>query len=299
MIWLSIIIALIILIIGSITDLKKREVHDYVSYGLVFLAFGVSIIYSIIYSDYTNIMQTIFGFIAGVIIAYTMFYLGQWGGGDSKLIIGLGAVIGFNTFQIFGQKNYWFLILLVNTVFVGAFYGLLWSIYLGVKHRKEFMKNLKIWSMRKEIIRVRRILMITTLVSCILILLFMGIEFKLMLLGLIALVFVVFYLWIFVKIIEESCMIKKVAISKLTEGDWIFEDIRIGKKYVAGPKDLGISREQIALLKRYEKQKKIKFVAIKEGIPFIPAFLIAFILTMMMYAMNMSYYISLLRIIGG
>ncbi|GIU69536.1 MAG: hypothetical protein KatS3mg002_0772 [Candidatus Woesearchaeota archaeon] len=51
------------------------------------------------------------------------------------------------------------------------------------------------------------------------------------------------------------------------------------RKYITGPKDLGISKEQIELLKK----SKIKKVLVKEGIPFIPAFLIAFILTMIMY----------------
>ena len=146
MIWISIIIALIVLIIGSITDIKKREVHDFVSYGLIFAAFGAALLYSIIYWDYTVLAQTAMGFIIGVIIAYGMFYLGQWGGGDSKLIMGLGAVLGFNVFAIFGAKDYWLLIMLVNIVFVGAIYGLIWSIYLAIKHKKAFMKNLRLWT---------------------------------------------------------------------------------------------------------------------------------------------------------
>jgi hypothetical protein len=74
-------------------------------------------------------------------------------------------------------------------------------------------------------------------------------------------------------------MIKEVAINRLTEGDWIYKDVYIGKKLITGPKDLGISREQIAQLKKYSSQGKIKAVIIKEGIPFIPAFLLAFVAT--------------------
>jgi hypothetical protein len=84
-------------------------------------------------------------------------------------------------------------------------------------------------------------------------------------------------------VIEETCMIKVIPIHKLTEGDWIVKDIYIDKKYITGPKDLGVSREQIELLKKYSKKGKIKTIAIKEGIPFIPAFLIAFIVTIVMY----------------
>ncbi|GIU69534.1 MAG: hypothetical protein KatS3mg002_0770 [Candidatus Woesearchaeota archaeon] len=61
MLWISIIIALIALIIGSITDIRKREVNDYVSYGLIIISFGISIIYSILTGTF-YILQTIMGF---------------------------------------------------------------------------------------------------------------------------------------------------------------------------------------------------------------------------------------------
>ncbi len=82
-------------------------------------------------------------------------------------------------------------------------------------------------------------------------------------------------------------MVKTIPISQLTEGDWIYKDIFIGsgkkKKYITGPKDLGISKEQISLLKKYSSQGKIKNIIIKEGIPFVPAFLFAYIATIIIY----------------
>jgi len=47
------------------------------------------------------------------------------GRGDSKLIMGLGAVIGLNFFNIFGPKNYWFFGIIGKHNIVGAIYGLL------------------------------------------------------------------------------------------------------------------------------------------------------------------------------
>ena len=66
---------------------------------------------------------------------------------------------------------------------------------------------------------------------------------------------------------------------ELTEGDWIAEEIKVGKKYICGPKDLGIELAQIKKLIAYKKKGKIKKVLIKVGIPFVPSFLIAFIVT--------------------
>jgi len=59
------IIAVAALVIGSITDMKKREVHDYVSYSLIFSAFAISAIYSIISWDYKILINTGEGFIVG------------------------------------------------------------------------------------------------------------------------------------------------------------------------------------------------------------------------------------------
>jgi Flp pilus assembly protein protease CpaA len=282
MLWISALIALIALIIGSITDLKKREVHDYVSYGLIIISFGVSIIYSIVLWDYHPMLHATLGFIIGLVIAYAMFYLGQWGGGDSKLIMGLGAVIGFNAFPIFGENNYWLFMFLINMLFIGAMYGMIWSVYLAIKHRRIFLKNVNEWLRRKDIKILRILLLASTLIALALIILLAPEEFKILLISFVAMIFMIFYVWIFIKVIEQSCMIKELPISKLTEGDWIFKDIIINKKVIAGPKDLGISKEQIALLKKFAKQKKIKKVLVKEGIPFIPAFLIAFIITLIM-----------------
>jgi Flp pilus assembly protein protease CpaA len=286
MLIIGIIIALVALIIATVTDLKKREVPDYVSYGLIYIAFGIAVLYSIINLDYAYIVQSVMGFIIGMGIAYAMFYLGQWGGGDSKLIMGLGAIVGFNIFQLFGKDNFWLLVLIANIIFFGAVYGLAWSIVLAVRNRKIFTKNLLAWLHRREIILIRWIVLAAIVLLIIATLIFIPENFKLVMLTFIALFYITFYMWIFVKVIEESCMIKEIPISRLTEGDWIYKDVKIGKKVITGPKDLGVSREQIILLKKFARKGKIKTVTIKEGIPFIPAFLLAFVATIILYSLN-------------
>ena len=66
---------------------------------------------------------------------------------------------------------------------------------------------------------------------------------------------------------------------KLTEGDWIVDDIIVDKKRIAGPKDLGIEKHQIKQLLKYKKLGKIKKIKVKYGIPFVPSFLLALIYT--------------------
>ena len=57
-------------------------------------------------------------------------------------------------------------------------------------------------------------------------------------------------------------------------------DIRINGKYICGPKDLGIEKKQIKKLMVFYREGKIKKILIKEGIPFVPSFLIAFVITL-------------------
>jgi Flp pilus assembly protein protease CpaA len=283
MLLIAIVIAFVALVIASVTDIYNREVPDYVSYGLMFVAGAIAVLYSIINQDYIYLVQSAMGFVIGLVIAYAMFYLGQWGGGDSKLMMGLGAIIGFNIFPIFGRDNFWLLILLVNIILFGAVYGLVWSIALAFRNRKAFMKSLDSWMHKRYILRVRRIVMIAAVLLLLVAFLWVPEEFKAAMIAFVALFYIMFYLWLFVKIIEESCMVKDILVNKLTEGDWIYKDVYIGKKKIAGPKDLGISREQIELLKRYARKGKIKTVTIKEGIPFIPAFLVAFSVTILLW----------------
>jgi hypothetical protein len=76
-------------------------------------------------------------------------------------------------------------------------------------------------------------------------------------------------------------MLKYVTPKELTEGDWIAKDIIIKHNKIAGPKDLGIEKSQIKKLIQLYNKGKIKKVLIKVGIPFVPSFLIAYLLTML------------------
>jgi|TARA_Y100000310_G_scaffold22935_2_gene21923 Flp pilus assembly protein protease CpaA len=269
-------ISFVVLLIGSITDLKTREVPDWVNYGLIISGVSLNLLFSIIYSNSSFIINSIVGLLVFFGIAYIMFYAGQWGGGDSKILMGLGAMIGIDVSFSTSQFLFGFFI---NALFVGAIYGLLWSILLVFKNKKKFWKEFSKYLSNKKVIRTKKFMLIglvLLLVSLFLIKLFF---IKILILSLAFLMLTTFYLWIFVKAIERSSMFKLVEPSKLTEGDWIVKDIVVNKKYIAGPKDLGIEKSQIKKLIQLYRKRKIKKILIKEGIPFVPSFLIAFIVT--------------------
>ena len=270
------------LLTGSITDLKTREVPDFVNYGFIISGIALNLLFSVIYSDFSFIIHSIVGLGIFFGIAWVMFYAGQWGGGDSKMLMGLGAMIGID---VFFKKPQFLLDFFINALFIGAIYGLLWSIFLAFKNKKKFWKEFKKISSENNVIKLKKIVLIFIL--AILILLFITYEKNFfikkvffMLLSLAFLILTTFYLWLFVKAIEKSSMYKLAEPSRLTEGDWIVNDVYVGRQYICGPKDLGINKKQIKKLINFYKIGKVKKILIKEGIPFVPSFLIAFVVAL-------------------
>jgi hypothetical protein len=205
-----------------------------------------------------------------------MFYTGQWGGGDSKILMGLGAVIGVD----FISRNFFLGHFLTNALLIGALYGILWSFFAIIKNRKKFIKEFKKSMKNKKNILTKRIVLILFIVLVLIAILSPDKLAKLMLFYLAVVSILTFYLWVAVKAVENSCMLKYVKPQQLTEGDWIVKDIKINGKYITGPKDLGIEKKNIRKLIELYKKRKVKNILIKEGIPFVPSFFIAYVITL-------------------
>ncbi|MBN1385622.1 prepilin peptidase [Candidatus Woesearchaeota archaeon] len=271
--------AIMALLISSVSDLKIREVPDWVSYSLIFLALASRLIFSLHEHDFIPFLQGLVGFAVMFLIALAMFYTGQWGGGDSKLLMGIGAVFGI-PFSL--QQIPLLVIFIVNLLFLGTVYGLIWSVALVVIRFRDFRKEFKaLFRKRVSVMSLRYVLIFS---FCLFILVFFTRIrlLQVMLLALAGIAIITFFVSIAIKAVENSCMYKHLPPEKLTEGDWIAEDIKVSGRHICGPKDLGISKEQIRELIMLKKQKKISRVLVKEGIPFVPSFLFAMIATMML-----------------
>lgn len=274
-------ITLSALTIASFTDIKTREVPDWLSYALIFTGFGVNLLYSIIFSNINFIINSIAGFLVFLGLGYLMFYAGQWGGGDSKVIMGLGSLLGLNVsiLRNLSINNLPFLVIFwINLLLISVIYAFFFGLGLAIKNKRKFLKQFK-----KEMKRFFwiRVLLLTLLFIIFIFLLFiLNILLKILILTMIISIIILFYLTLFMRAVEKSCMLKMVSPEKLTEGDWIAKEINIDGKYICGPKDLGISKKQIKKLLALKKKKKISKVLIKEGIPFVPSFLIAYIISL-------------------
>jgi prepilin signal peptidase PulO-like enzyme (type II secretory pathway) len=68
-------------------------------------------------------------------------------------------------------------------------------------------------------------------------------------------------------------MIKLVNVKELTLGDWLYKAVKVGKRVIR-PNWEGLNEKELALIQKNYKKK----IFVKQGLPFIPAFLIAFII---------------------
>ncbi len=271
------IITLIFLVVATISDIKTREVPDWLSYSLIAIALSLKAIYSIVYKEPMVFLLGLLGFAVFFGIANLMYYTKQWGGGDAKLLMGLGAV--FIIYPQFLLKYFsprlnipFLLTFIINILVIGAVYGIIFAFVLAIKHKSQTKKELKALMEHEKIRGIRKILLIGSVI--VLIISFIIVKDYLIRIVLIAFTFfflLLFYLTTFIKAVEKAAMYKQIPVTKLTEGDWIVNPVFVKKKLIYNPKSLGVTKHQIELIKK----TRIKTILVREGIPFIPSFLIA------------------------
>ncbi|MEM4714377.1 MAG: A24 family peptidase [Candidatus Nanoarchaeia archaeon] len=254
-----------ILIIDSYFDLKLKMIPDWFSYFLLACGLFGGVLLSLFSF---SIQPFIISFLSSLFLGglgYLLFKAGAWGGGDVKLAFALGANLGLiEKIAIWPFViSFW-----LNALIFGAIFGIIYMSFLIYKNRKVVFSDFKKNKFFKNIFLI-------STVFCILSLLFTT-YFK------ISLIFVTLFcltdILIIFKIAEKHCMIKAVKPSQLTEGDWVLDEIKIGD-YIFVPKKTGIEKKDIDVLAKLEKEGKLKEVKIKDGIPYVPAFLASFFIT--------------------
>lgn len=270
-------IAIAGLIIATITDLRTREVPDYLNYFLIASGFVFRFFYSILNNDWPYLLYGVLGFSVAFVLGCALYFTKQWGGGDAKLLMGLGVIFATKPFFI-KNDNIFLLNLFLNIFIVGAIFGLIYGIYLAFINKDNFTKEFKTLLLNENIKFIKRLSILVSAIAFIFILVAKDPVTKVFLIGFIIFLFVYIYLWIFVKAVENVCMFKIVPVSKLVEGDWVTEDVLIDKKIVYKQNKLTVDKKDIL---RFMKLG-IKKVKVKDGIPFVPSFLIGTLLTLVL-----------------
>lgn len=266
-----IIAGLLALLAASISDIKTREVPDWVSYSLIISGFGLRLFHSLTTSEWFFLLHGVIGFLIMMILGNLMFRTRQWGGGDTKLLMGIGVAFATTPSYLPSSAIPFLAIVLINILLIGAIYGISYGVILAVKHRDKFLPAFKYLNQEKKVARIK--MMALAIAILIIIFLFatnLDTRAKL-LLGILALMGLLYpYLSLFIKAVEKSCLYKRIPVTKLTPGDWVEENVYKNNKLIYKRKPLGIEQEDIQKVIK----AKVKDVLVKEGIPFIPPFFI-------------------------
>lgn len=115
-------VTFIVFILASIEDIKKREVYDYLNFGFIFFILSIGIFDSLIQESLIPITYVTLGVILGFFFGFVLYYIGMWGGGDAKFLIGFsGATYYFLHYLDFGSAYQIFsniIFLLQDAIFV-------------------------------------------------------------------------------------------------------------------------------------------------------------------------------------
>lgn len=280
-------LAFLWLIAASITDLRNRNVPNWLSFSLIAIAFSVRAIASVITLQADYFLYSLASFAIFFILANLFYYTRTFGGGDVKLLMALSVVfattpsfiksffighfVGYGYIGYTGNFSF-LLSFILNILVIGAVYGFLFSVFFSIKNRKAFLIKFKNINKEKKMLLGKLCCLIIGILFFISAIFFNNSFSGFFILAIIFLCMP--YLYIAIKSVD-AIMIKKVNPNKLSEGDWLLRKIKLknkGKIITIKPNVHGLSEEEIALLRKAKKSVKIKY-----GLPFVPVFLIALI----------------------
>ena len=245
---------------ASYFDARTREVPDFISYLLIiggillnlFLAVSTGSISSLEFLPLS--VAVLFGF------SYLMYVSGQWAGGDVKLMLGLAML--FTAIDI--SNSFSFANLFVNILIFGGLYGLVGTIIFGMIKFKELKRFLHLYDIG-----------IITCGAAIVLLVLYLLPIPINYLAAFAIALLVSMRYIYV--IAENLMFVDVHVDRLTEGDWLAQDVVDDKgKTVVPKRNTGLMQGDIDKLKK----STVKSVLVKIGMPFVPGILIGTIITL-------------------
>ena len=250
MLEVSFILVFIVLLAAAVTDIKRREVPDWLSYSFIAAALAIAMAKSIVLEDYSPVLNSLSGLAVFFIIACIFYYGKLFAGGDAKLLIGTGAALGI---------DYSFL---ANLILAGGVYGMAYAFVLAAINLKKVSAEIRRMKMPLilPLLAIAVVLALAGLISE-----FSAFYFLAVLAGLTP------ALYYSTLAVEKIALIKSVSPDNLTEGDWLLRDVEIGRTVIKANFE-GLSKKDIQLIKKAKKNVMIKY-----GLPFVPVFLIAFI----------------------
>jgi len=265
-------IALIGSALASYFDLKTTEIPDEIPYAMMAVGVIAHLIQAFLTADPWPFISSLIVGLGFLGFGFLMYYAGQWGGGDAKILSGIGFLLPTlpNEFKVKlffpFPIVYFFNLFLVGAVYM-IFYAFVVS-FIEKKVWKYFLRDLKANAkfMSLFLIAFLGFLIPLSILMAQNFVFFSTKDFVYIAILTSFVCFGLFLLWRFVKTVENVAFKKRIPISKLKVGD-VPINYRIWE---------GITEEE---LKKIRKSGK-KYIWIKEGVRFAPSFTIALLFTL-------------------
>jgi len=282
-------VAAVCIIAACITDIRKREVPNWISFSLIAIAVAIRGIAAILSHQASYFYFSLIAIAIFIVVANIFYYGRIFGGGDAKLLIALSAV--FATIPVFAKPSPIsepFLLSFTMNIFVFGFaYGILYSFFAAAKNRRAFSREFGRVSEKTRPIKIIS-WMLAFVVLILSIILFLIRSFAaLPVLVISVILFLMPLLYFFTKAVENSSMIRLTRPDDLAEGDILVGIAKLkGRTIKQGVH--GLSAQDIIALKKANKKIMIKY-----GLPFVPVFLIALVCTIFFGDLLMGFVLSL------
>lgn len=258
--------------LAGVYDLKTTEIPDWIPYLMILLGLILNGLESLISWNFSLILNSIIIGLGFLGFGFLMYYTGQWGGGDAKLLSAIGFLLPSLPSNISKSILPFPASFLFNLFLVGAVYMLLYAFFLALIKRKILIKFFEDVKASYKIFTIGSIFLFFGFILINFILsIYLKVRFELInsikySFPPLLFTILIFLLWKFAKVVEQIGFKKKIPVSKLKVGD-VLENSRLWE---------GLTEKEV---KRIKKSGK-KYVVIKEGVRFAPAFFLALIFTL-------------------
>lgn len=256
--------------IAAIIDLKTTEVPDKIPYAMIASALVLKLLYSIHTNNFLHLMDSVVVGIAYLVFGFLLYYTGQWGGGDAKVLAAIGFLLPAIPQEFSPPLSFAFPVAyLINLFFIGSIYMIAYSLALTLLNpsiANEFFSEtrgqyrqlmVEAALASSSVVAVPYIVLKSLNLSHTIFISFIP--------SIIALSLSMIFLLRFLKVVERVAFRRKIDVSKLREGDMIGEDIdELGMK---SKLIRGITKEEVTKIQSARKE-----VWVKEGVRFVPAF---------------------------
>jgi len=258
------------ILFATFQDIRKREVANWLNFSLIAFALAYRAFYSLNTGNWEFFTFGLLGFALFFSLAHGFYYMRAFAGGDAKLLMGLGIIIPMESLMDLAFNSISFVF---SLFFFGAIYGLVYSFFLVGRAWERFSREFKHNLGRSWLFVI--IVLIISLIASVFEVLYGAIGFSVILL---------LVVYAYVRSLDEIMIVLKRG-RDLQEGDWLEKSVRIKGKVIRKSVH-GLSKAEIRSIKKANKR-----VWIKEGIPFVPAFLIAFLFMVYVYlVLEVSFY---------